>query len=118
MTLASSRTNFLRKHGDPSLIHNIRYSHGVPLHMIVEVYDLDKAQETLPGKFDYKVVFEEVSKPSKDYIPKWHVEFEKAAKSIASARPLISELEDSDVDDDKQEDSDLFQELSSIAKTL
>lgn len=80
--------------------------------MIVEVYDLAKAQETLPNRYDYDIRFEQVVKPSEDYVPKWFVDFQKFDKSIATAKPLVSELED------LEEGEDFFESIDKIAKTL
>lgn len=97
MTLASTKNNFLRSHGSPDLVHNVRFSHHVPLTMIVEVYDVIKAEEALPTHYDFPVTYTYVDKPVEDdFIPTWFREFKKLDRAIASAKPTIAETEDED----------------------
>ena len=95
MTLASTKNSFLRKHGDRTLIHHVRFGHSVPLTMIVDVYDILKAEEQLPKRFDFPIVFNVVDQPEEeDFIPQWFRDFKKFDKSIAAAKPTIAEVED------------------------
>jgi hypothetical protein len=88
MTLASTKNNFLRQHGNPDLIHSVRFSHGVPIVMQVQVYDVVIAEETLPSYFDFPVTYSYVDKPeSQDgskFVPAWFSDFQKFDKGIAS----------------------------------
>ncbi len=96
MTLASTKNNFLRAHGNPDLIDNVRFGHSVPITMHVDVYDVLIAEETLPTYFDFPVVFKYVDKPADledgtKVVPKWFSDFEKLDKGKVTADPTLGE---------------------------
>lgn len=88
MTLASTKNNFLRRHGDPDLIHSVKFNHTVPIVMQVQVYDVVIAEETLPSYFDFPVTYSYVDKPKSqngtNFVPSWYVEIQKLNKGTAT----------------------------------
>lgn len=65
MTLKSTRNKFLQQYEDPKLIHGVSFSHSPPIRMFVHVYDVVKAEETLPKYFDFPVEFKLAKLPDK-----------------------------------------------------
>jgi len=64
--------------------------------MIVEVYDVIKAEEALPTYFDFPIVYSYADKPADledgtKVKPKWFSEFEKFDKGSVSADPTLGE---------------------------